>query len=141
MNWGRESSSICLLILTGLWRAMQAVPIKANVSLFYFNALNNTTESDRCECGLYGVHSPVAYAKGFVVAPNSTNHQACTWNTEFPTTASPWIALIARGNCTFTEKINRAAEHGAEAVVIYNYAKRGNNTVSMAHPGECYDWV
>ncbi|XP_078236720.1 E3 ubiquitin-protein ligase RNF128 isoform X2 [Pogona vitticeps] len=135
MNWGRESRSICLLILTGLWRAMQAVPIKANVSLFYFNALNNTTESDRCECGLYGVHSPVAYAKGFVVAPNSTNHQACTWNTEFPTTASPWIALIARGNCTFTEKINRAAEHGAEAVVIYNYAKRGNNTVSMAHPG------
>ncbi|KAJ7310458.1 hypothetical protein JRQ81_007377 [Phrynocephalus forsythii] len=137
MNWGRESGSVCLLILTGLWRATQAIPIKANVSLIYFNPLNNTTESDRCECGLYGVHSPVAGARGVVVAPNSTNHQACTWNTAFPDTESPWIALIARGNCTFTEKINRAAAQGADAVVVYNYARRGNSTVPMAHPGEC----
>ncbi|KAH0630846.1 hypothetical protein JD844_004145 [Phrynosoma platyrhinos] len=134
MNWWIKLSSVCLLVLPGLLRTVLAVPVKANVSLFYFNSFNNTTESDRCECGLYGVHSPVADAHGLVVAPNSTNLQACTWDTEFSAAVSPWIALIARGNCTFTEKINRAAAQGAEAVVIYNYAKRGNYTVPMAHP-------
>ncbi|XP_032993452.1 E3 ubiquitin-protein ligase RNF128 isoform X2 [Lacerta agilis] len=128
-------SSACFLVLTGLLGAAHAVGVKANVSLLYFNAFNNTSESDRCECGLFGVDSPVADARGLVVIPNSTNHQACTWNTEFAVPASPWVALIARGNCTFSEKINRAAAQGAEAVVIYNSPSRGNRTASMAHPG------
>lgn len=141
MKQRKKSRAACLLILAGLLRAAEAVPVKANVSLFYFNTLNNSTEADRCECGLYGVHSPAADAQGLVVIPNSTNLQACTWDTEFVASRSPWIALIERGNCTFTEKINRAARQGAEAVVIYNYPSRGNYTVPMAHPGKCYeDW-
>uniref|UniRef100_A0A670JZI2 PA domain-containing protein n=1 Tax=Podarcis muralis TaxID=64176 RepID=A0A670JZI2_PODMU len=119
-----EISSACFLVLTGLLGAAHAVGVKANVSLLYFNAFNNTSESDRCECGQFGVDSPVADARGLVVIANSTNHQACTWNTEFAAAASPWVALIARGNCTFSEKINRAAAQGAEAVVIYNSPSR-----------------
>ncbi|XP_054852203.1 E3 ubiquitin-protein ligase RNF128 isoform X2 [Eublepharis macularius] len=135
MKQRNKCRSVYFLILAGLFRAAEAVPVKANVSLFYFNTLNNSTETDKCECGLYGVHSPVADAGGLVVIPNSTNLQACTWDTEFAATRSPWVALIERGNCTFTEKINRAAVQGAEAVVIYNYPSRGNYTVPMAHPG------
>uniref|UniRef100_A0A803SLA2 PA domain-containing protein n=1 Tax=Anolis carolinensis TaxID=28377 RepID=A0A803SLA2_ANOCA len=138
MNWGRKLSAVCLLILAGVLRAVQAVPVKANVSVLYVNALKNATESERCECGLYGVHSPVASVHGPVVAPNASSLQACLWNTRFPATGSPWIALIERGNCTFTEKIQRAAAQGAEAVVIYNSIMNGNYTVPMAHPGKCF---
>lgn len=139
MKQKKKSRSVCLLILAGLLRAAEAVPVKANVSLFYFNSSSNSTEMDKCECGLYGVHSPAADARGLVVIPNSTNLQACTWDTEFVASRSPWVALIERGNCTFTEKINRAALQGAEAVVIYNSRSHGNYTVPMAHPGKCYD--
>ncbi|KAF7244878.1 hypothetical protein EYD10_08850 [Varanus komodoensis] len=141
MKCGREPSPVGFLVLAGLLRVAHSVSVKANVSLLYFNALNRTTERDRCECGLFGMHSPVADAHGLVVPPNSTNLQACAPDTKFVAAASPWIALIARGNCTFTEKITHAAQQGAEAVVIYNYARRGNQTVPMAHPGECYDLV
>uniref|UniRef100_A0A8D0KGX0 PA domain-containing protein n=1 Tax=Salvator merianae TaxID=96440 RepID=A0A8D0KGX0_SALMN len=115
-----ESGFLGFLALAGLWGAAQALPIKTNVTLYYFNTFTNSTEVDRCECGLFGAHSPVVAAQGLVVVANSTSHQACTWNTEFPAAASPWIALIARGNCTFSEKISRAAAKGAVAVVIYN---------------------
>ncbi|XP_007428462.2 E3 ubiquitin-protein ligase RNF128 isoform X2 [Python bivittatus] len=135
MKCGRKSSPARFLILAGLFSAAQAIPVKANMSLFYFNPFNNTSTNNRCECGTYGVHSPVMEARGLVVLSNSTNLQACMWDTRFAPTVSPWIALIARGNCTFTEKIKRAAALGAEAVVIYNYAKHGNNTIPMAHPG------
>ncbi|XP_077163845.1 E3 ubiquitin-protein ligase RNF128 isoform X2 [Paroedura picta] len=135
MKQRKKPRLVCLLILAGLLRAAEAVPIKANVSLFYFNPLNNDTETDECENGLYGLHSPAADARGLVVIANSTNLKACTGDTEFVASRSPWVALIERGNCTFTKKINRAAEQGAEAVVIYNSRLQGNHPVSMAHPG------
>ncbi|XP_048370887.1 E3 ubiquitin-protein ligase RNF128 isoform X2 [Sphaerodactylus townsendi] len=135
MKQRKKPSCVCFLVLAGLLRAAEAIPVKANVSLFYFSTSSNRTEADKCECGLYGVNSPVADAQGLVVIPNSTNLQACTWDTAFAAPRLPWVALIERGNCTFTEKINRAAGQGAEAVVIYNYPSRGNYTVPMAHPG------
>uniref|UniRef100_A0ACB8FXS3 Uncharacterized protein n=1 Tax=Sphaerodactylus townsendi TaxID=933632 RepID=A0ACB8FXS3_9SAUR len=134
MKQRKKPSCVCFLVLAGLLRAAEAIPVKANVSLFYFSTSSNRTEADKCECGLYGVNSPVADAQGLVVIPNSTNLQACTWDTAFAAPRLPWVALIERGNCTFTEKINRAAGQGAEAVVIYNYPSRGNYTVPMAHP-------
>ncbi|XP_060612493.2 E3 ubiquitin-protein ligase RNF128 isoform X2 [Anolis sagrei] len=134
MNWGRALGTACFLVLAGVLRAGQAVPVKANVSVFYFNAANDSTESERCECGLYGVHSPVASAHGPVVAANASGLQACLWNTKFPASGSPWIALVERGNCTFAEKIQRAAAQGAQAVVIYN-SKNSSYLVPMAHPG------
>ncbi|ETE69056.1 E3 ubiquitin-protein ligase, partial [Ophiophagus hannah] len=135
MKGGWKPSPAHFLILAGLFSAVRAVPIKVNVSLVYFNAFNQSSTNHRCECGMFGMHSPMADARGLVVLSNSSKLQAtCTlcvkWGRH-----RPWIALVARGNCTFTEKIKRAAKLGASAVVIYNYAKHGNNTVHMAHPG------
>ncbi|XP_060537646.1 E3 ubiquitin-protein ligase RNF128 isoform X2 [Pantherophis guttatus] len=135
MKGGWKPSPARFLILAGLLSAVRALPIKANVSLVYFNTFNRTSTNNRCECGMFGVHSPVTEARGLVVLSNSSKFQACTWDTHFAPAVSPWIALVARGNCTFTEKIKRAARLGAAAVVIYNYAKHGNNTIHMAHPG------
>ncbi|XP_059820418.1 E3 ubiquitin-protein ligase RNF149-like isoform X2 [Hypanus sabinus] len=50
-------------------------------------------------------------------------------------TGEPWIALVARGNCTFKEKILNAAKKMASAVVIYNFLGTGNTTVTMNHIG------
>ncbi|KAK9393586.1 putative E3 ubiquitin-protein ligase [Crotalus adamanteus] len=141
MKGGRKPSPARFLILAGLFSAVQAHPVKANVSLVYFNAFNQSSTNNRCECGMFGVHSPVVEARGLVVFSNSSKLQACMWDTHFAPAVSPWIALIARGNCTFTEKIQRAAKLGAVAVVVYNYAKHGNNTVHMSHPGKCYRWT
>lgn len=138
MKQRSKSRFVCFLVLAVLLRGTEAIPGKANVSLLYFNPLNNSTEREECLCGLYGTNSPEADVQGLVVIPNSTNLLGCAADGQFPATESPWIALIARGNCTFTEKIINAAGQGADAVVIYNYARRGNTTVAMAHPGECY---
>ncbi|XP_015681295.1 E3 ubiquitin-protein ligase RNF128 [Protobothrops mucrosquamatus] len=137
MKGGRKPNPAWFLILAGLFSAVQGQtrPVKANVSLVYFNAFNQSSTNNRCECGMFGVHSLVAEARGLVVLSNSSKLQACMWDTHFAPAVSPWIALVARGNCTFTEKIQRAAKLGAVAVVIYNYAKYGNNTVHMSHPG------
>lgn len=143
MKGGRTPNPAWFLILAGLFSAIQGQtrPVKANVSLVYFNAFNQSSTNNRCECGMFGVHSLVAEARGLVVLSNSSKLQACMWDTHFAPAVSPWIALVARGNCTFTEKIQRAAKLGAVAVVIYNYAKYGNNTVHMSHPGKCYRWT
>ncbi|KAI0179306.1 Zn-dependent exopeptidase [Hypoxylon sp. FL1284] len=44
---------------------------------------------------------------------------------EHPDTLSGAVALIARGNCTFVEKITLAGEKGAIGAVIYNNAEAG----------------
>ena len=41
------------------------------------------------------------------------------------------IALIQRGVCTFSTKVNNAAELGAAATLIFNHAAGGNSLVSM----------
>jgi len=43
------------------------------------------------------------------------------------------VALIQRGGCTFTEKINNAASAGADMVVIWNNV---DGALSMATPGQ-----
>uniref|UniRef100_A0A8C5TX53 PA domain-containing protein n=1 Tax=Malurus cyaneus samueli TaxID=2593467 RepID=A0A8C5TX53_9PASS len=113
-----------------------AVAVTASVSLFYFNSTSNRTVFERCECGLYGFHSPRLGAQGLVGIPVADNLYACDKNTEFTVTTAPWIALIERGNCSFAEKIQVAASRGATAAVIYNSQGKGNNTLLMAHPGE-----
>ncbi|XP_078544791.1 E3 ubiquitin-protein ligase RNF128 isoform X1 [Lissotriton helveticus] len=113
-------------------------PGNALVNVSYFSASSNRTVVDECECGLYGLNSPMAAAQGLVVTPKSANLQACSQTTEFtaPGMPLPWIALIERGNCTFSEKINIAASRGAAAVVIYNTPPgSGNQTIPMLHYG------
>ncbi|KAL6037094.1 hypothetical protein STEG23_007399, partial [Scotinomys teguina] len=64
------------------------------------------------------------------------DHLGCDPQTRFfvPPNIKQWIALLQRGNCTFKEKISRAAFHNAVAVVIYNN-KSKEEPVTMTHPG------
>ncbi|KAF5907686.1 RING finger protein, partial [Clarias magur] len=71
-------------------------------------------------------------AFGYVVLPNS-DLLACQANTTFTIKNKPWIALIKRGNCTYTKKIKAAQRAGASAVVIYNLDGTGNETNTMSH--------
>lgn len=55
-----------------------------------------------------------------VVAYGNTNGQLCSTNGVQPLTGK--VALIVRGTCSFSEKINNAESLGAVAVIIYNNA-------------------
>lgn len=61
----------------------------------------------------------------------------CDPRTRFqvPPNTKQWIALLQRGNCTFREKILRAASHNASAVVIYNNVS-SEEPVTMTHQGK-----
>ncbi|NXA20945.1 RN128 ligase, partial [Ibidorhyncha struthersii] len=126
----------CLLVIVSiLFTTTAAFSVSASVSLFYFNSASNITVSEHCECGLYGLNSPLLSARGLVGIPKSANLQACDANTQFTVTKTPWIALIERGNCTFAEKIKVATQRGATAAVIYNALDKGNSTILMSHLG------
>ncbi|NWI86564.1 RN128 ligase, partial [Pitta sordida] len=112
----------------------EAISVVASISLFYFNSTGNWTLFERCDCGVYGFHSPRLGVQGLVSIPVS-NPYACDKDTEFTVTGAPWIALIERGNCSFTQKIQVATRRGATAAVIYNSPGKGNNTLLMLHRG------
>ncbi|XP_025718490.2 E3 ubiquitin-protein ligase RNF130 [Callorhinus ursinus] len=94
----------------------------------------------RIDRGRYGLDSPKAEVRGQVLAPlpihGVADHLGCDPQTRFfvPPNIKQWIALLQRGNCTFKEKISRAAFHNAVAVVIYNN-KSKEEPVTMTHPG------
>ncbi|XP_055034329.2 RING finger protein 148 isoform X1 [Misgurnus anguillicaudatus] len=113
--------------------------IQFSASLIYWTAYvavrytwMNKTVASMCECGVFGVNAPVESASGLVVLPNS-DPLACLDNTSFTTSHEQWIALIKKGNCTFSQKIQSAKRQGASAVVIYNIDGTGNNTNLMDH--------
>ncbi|XP_073677104.1 RING finger protein 148 isoform X2 [Garra rufa] len=106
----------------------------AYVEVEYFDRVSNETVSSRCECGVFGVHSPLQFVSGDIVLPNS-DPLACSKNTTFTAKDQPWIALIKKGNCAYSQKIRAAQREGASAVVIYNQDGTGNNTELMAHSG------
>ncbi|NXX14213.1 RN128 ligase, partial [Podargus strigoides] len=124
-----------LVVLIILFKTTQAFSTFASISLFYFNSVSNKTVSEHCECGLYGLNSPLRSAQGLVSIPKSPNLQACDANTQFTITKPPWIALIERGNCSFAEKITVAARRGATAAVIYNTLDKDNHAVLMSYFG------
>ncbi|XP_029463436.1 E3 ubiquitin-protein ligase RNF128 isoform X2 [Rhinatrema bivittatum] len=133
-----KSSFHWLLLYVILFKATvsETIPGNAHVNLSYFSTADNCTIVDQCECGIFGLNSPMANAQGLVAIPNSSSLQACDYNTQFTVTGKPWIALIERGNCTFSEKIILAAGKGAVAVVIYNSPRQGSNqTIPMVHYG------
>ncbi|XP_008273213.1 E3 ubiquitin-protein ligase RNF130 isoform X5 [Oryctolagus cuniculus] len=132
------------LLTCGLW------PARAdNASQEYYTALINVTVQEpgrgapltfRIDRGRYGLDSPKAEVRGQVLAPlplhGVADHLGCDPQTRFfvPPNIKQWIALLQRGNCTFKEKISRAAFHNAVAVVIYNN-KSKEEPVTMTHPG------
>ncbi|NWS69444.1 RN128 ligase, partial [Crotophaga sulcirostris] len=136
MKQADKFSFFCLLVIVStFFKTTEAFSVRASVSLFYFNSASNRTVSEHCECGLYGLNSPLLSAQGLVGIPKSANLQACDANTQFTVTKAPWIALIERGNCSFAEKIKVATTRGATAAVIYNEPDKGNRTVLMSHLG------
>lgn len=69
------------------------------------------------------------------------DRQGCDPNTRFlvPARGVPWVALLQRGNCTFKEKILKAAAFNATAVLIYNNST--DKTVMMGHEGQSIEWT
>lgn len=111
----------------------------AFVNITYMDPATSELRTEKTECGRYGEHSPKRDAKGVLVLPASPHdRQACDPNTRFavPAQAGTWIALIARGNCTYKDKIRHAAAHNASAVVIFNVGStNANDTITMPHQG------
>ncbi|XP_066471031.1 E3 ubiquitin-protein ligase RNF130 [Tiliqua scincoides] len=117
-----------------------------NGNQLYTAALINVTLSnpDRSawyvhDHGRYGQDSPKVAVKGLLLAPLPINGVAdrlgCDPRTRFQVPPNTkWIALLQRGNCTFRQKILRAALHNASAVVIYNNVS-GEDPVTMTHQG------
>ncbi|NXN95285.1 RN128 ligase, partial [Rhinopomastus cyanomelas] len=135
MEQGAKFWLFCFLTVTSLSTTAEAFSVSALVSLFYHNSTSNRTTFEQCECGLYGLHSPLLSARGLVGVPIAANLQACDPDTQFSVTKPPWIALIERGNCTFAEKISVAARKGATAAVIYNALDKAKRNVLMSHLG------
>ncbi|XP_017568865.2 RING finger protein 148 [Pygocentrus nattereri] len=106
----------------------------AYVELRYFSQVTNQSTTSVCECGVYGLDSPLYAESGYVALPNSDS-VACSPNITFAVNHKPWIALIKRGNCSHADKIRAAEQEGASAVVIYNIDGTGNSTNPMSHPG------
>ncbi|XP_055474365.1 E3 ubiquitin-protein ligase RNF128 isoform X2 [Psammomys obesus] len=124
-----------LVIFACLLPSTTSFSMNAYVTVTYYNNSSNDTKTETCECGVYGLASRVANAMGVVGIPKDSNNDACGYNTNFTITDKPWIALIERGNCTFSEKIQTAGRKNAEAVVIYNSPETGNQTIQMANFG------
>lgn len=99
--------------------------------------VGNRIISELGESGVFGNHSPLERVSGAVVLPEGWNQNACNSMTNFsrPQQEDSWLALIERGGCTFTHKINVAAEKGANGVIIYNYPGTGNKVFPMSHQG------
>ncbi|XP_052529098.1 E3 ubiquitin-protein ligase RNF128 isoform X2 [Tympanuchus pallidicinctus] len=136
MKRGSKLGATCFLVMAGvLFRTTETTAERAFVTLLYFNSTSNRSVSEQCECGLYGLNSPLLSAQGFVAIPKAASLQACDWNTQFTATEPPWIALIERGNCTFAEKIKVAARRGATAAVIYNAPAKRSYPIPMSHIG------
>jgi hypothetical protein len=53
-----------------------------------------------------------------VGAVQAGNQEGCDPYTY--TSSGPFIALVQRGNCTFTQKVTNAANAGALAIIVYN---------------------
>ncbi|KAK3573265.1 hypothetical protein QTP86_019235 [Hemibagrus guttatus] len=111
----------------------------AFVNISYQDPATAELKTEKTESGRYGEHSPKREARGPVFIPlPGHDRQACDFSTRFPTPQpahGPWIALIAKGNCTYREKIRHAASLNATAVVIYNVGSSNpNETITMPHP-------
>ena len=108
------------------------------ITIVYWDSSANRTVLQSCsDCGLYGLQSPVTSVKGKLTVPES-HPQACDPHTSFNRTSRSWIALIERGNCTFSEKIRAASAQGASGVVIYNLPGTGDEVTPMVHHGKLW---
>ncbi|KAJ3593088.1 hypothetical protein NHX12_005425 [Muraenolepis orangiensis] len=125
-----------LVLLSGLVRCSAAFVFwTALLVTSNQDSQTNTSVKRYCECGVYGISSPLEGATGLLTLPIQGS-MGCGPLPVYARNSSdpPWIALVKRGNCTFSEKIIMARNQGAEAVVVYNVEGTGNMTMHMSHP-------
>lgn len=116
----------------------------AVVSTEYVDPYTNRTVWSVSESGRFGDSSPKEGAQGLVGVPLAAGRdpEGCAPDTRFLVPApggrgdAPWVALVARGGCTFKDKVLVAARRNASAVVLYNEEGHGNLTTPMSHAGE-----
>lgn len=125
---------LLLLCLSGLVHYSAALVFWTAMVEISYDKRNNETVDKYCDCGVYGRNSLLEKASGVVALPKGdpkgcSSHPVYNRNSSSP----PWIALVKRGNCTFSEKINGAKRQGAAGVVVYNMDGSGNITTHMAH--------
>ncbi|XP_072639398.1 E3 ubiquitin-protein ligase RNF133 [Canis lupus baileyi] len=90
--------------------------------------------SELGEAGVFGRSSALKRVAGVLAPPEGRAQSACQANTSFgDPPAGPWLALIARGGCTFTQKIRVAVGKGASGVIIYNFPGTGSQVFPMSH--------
>lgn len=127
----------CLLLwlcLSGLVHSSAAFVFwTAIVEIRYSNVVDNPVQKS-CECGLFGRNSDLRETSGSVVLPTGDLEGCGSGPIYSHNNSTFWIALVKRGNCTFSEKINAAKRHGAAAVVVFNADGSGNSTSHMFHP-------
>lgn len=78
---------------------------------------------------------------GVLVVPEGDTQDACNPETSFnvPPNTESWIAFIARGGCTFKDKIRVAAAKGASGVIIYDHLCSGSRMILIStrqEPGD-----
>lgn len=108
----------------------------ANLNISF--QLGNHTMWEISENGVFGKSSPLKKVSGILVPPKGPYYNACSSLTHFDHQVHlnrSWIALIMRGQCSFSQKINVAAEKGAVGVIIYNYPGTGNTVFPMFNFG------
>ncbi|KAG8451843.1 hypothetical protein GDO86_003871 [Hymenochirus boettgeri] len=145
LPWLCLCSALCALTHGSSARSLEW--FTALVRTEYTEPVTNITVLGSTESGRYGDSSPKESVQGLVGYPRDLGHmEGCNPDTHYTVPGmpegaldtegmQPWIALIARGGCTFKEKVFNAARRRATAVVIYNEAKSGNATVPMSHLG------
>ncbi|XP_008844103.1 E3 ubiquitin-protein ligase RNF149 isoform X2 [Nannospalax galili] len=112
----------------------------AVVGIKYMDPQSNRTVWSESESGRFGDSSPKEDTQGLVGVPHApADVEGCAPDTRFFVPggrgAAPWVALVARGRCTFKDKVLAAARRNASAVVVYNEEHYGNATEPMSHAG------
>ncbi|XP_077152743.1 E3 ubiquitin-protein ligase RNF149 isoform X2 [Ranitomeya variabilis] len=143
LSWLCALSLLCALCPGSSSRSTEW--FTALVRTEYTEPLTNGTVLGTTESGRYGDSSPKESVQGLVGFPRDPGQlEGCHPDALYTVPGmsarameeeEPWIALVARGGCTFKDKVVNAARRKASAVVIYNEAKNGNGTVPMAHLG------
>ncbi|CAO2623197.1 E3 ubiquitin-protein ligase RNF133 [Lemmus lemmus] len=137
-TWPSSAPSFWCLKLGFVWLLSQNCYAASTVWTAYMNIsfhVGSRMLSELGETGVFGRNSSLKRVEGVVVRPEGKTQKACNPNTSFypPRKNEPWIALIERGGCTFTQKIKVASENGARGVIIYNFRGTGNQIFPMSH--------
>lgn len=115
----------------------------ASPSVYYMNLTlqwGKWAMSEIYHPALFEENLPSKKMVGVLVIPEGEAKNACGVETNFniPPNTKEWIAFIARGGCTFKDKVMAAAQKGATGVIIYDHscAERESLILTREDAGE-----